>query len=139
MANCVHNPHDVVFYGALNLNFHGKIVGSVDIWLCKKCRDLFWEDKRFTDLKPTTELGFRGPGEGAKWGVLTCYSKKDVNWVVLSVRPGQKLEHQCLDPAAPEVDLSDDWRVTHPVSENVTHKVIIVEQHINKAVEITTV
>lgn len=137
MPDCGHDPHDVVFYGVVNLNYEGKIAGSLDIWICKRCRDMFFEEKRFIDTKPTTDLGFRGAGDGFKWGVLVCYNRNELNWVVLSVKPGQNLEHKCLIETAPQVSIGPDWKVANPNSAGITHKVILVEQHINKAVEIT--
>lgn len=135
LPDCPHNPHDVAFYGVLNLNFQRKLVGSLDIWICKKCRDLFFEEKRFIDVKPTTDLGFKGAGDGAKWGVLACYNDKDVNWAILSIKPGQNIEHKCLVEDAPKVVADSEWEVTdqHP---DVMHKIILLEKNVNTAVEI---
>ncbi|MBM3897134.1 MAG: hypothetical protein FJ358_01205 [Thaumarchaeota archaeon] len=136
MVNCPHNPHDVVFYGVLNLNFKRKIVGSLDIWLCKKCRDLFFEEKRFIDVKPNTNLGFKGAGDGAKWGVLVCYNDKDVNWAVYSIKPEQEIEHKCLVENAPPITADFGWEVSRQAN-NVLHKIILLEKNVNNAVEIT--
>ena len=137
MSDCKHDPHDVVFYGAMNLNHEGKIAGSLDVWICKSCRDMFFEEKRFTDIKPSTDLGFRGAGDGAKWGVLVCYNKSGLNWDVLSVKPGKNLEHKCLVESGPQISMGPSWKVANPNSYDITHKVILVEEYINKAVEVT--
>ena len=136
LADCPHNPHNVVFYGVLNLNFRGKLVGSLDLWLCRKCRDLFFEEKRFVDVKPNTDIGFKGAGDGAKWGVLACYDDKDVNWAVFSIKPEQTIEHKCLlDNAAPVV-ADSEWKVSVQAND-VAHKIILLDKNINNAVEIT--
>lgn len=136
MVDCPHNPRDVVFYAALNLNFRGKLVGSLDMWLCKKCRDLFFEEKRFVDVKPDTDLGFKGAGDGAKWGVLACYDDRDVSWAVYSIRPKQNIEHKCLLDDAPPVVADSEWNVSSQ-EKNVIHKIILLDKNINNAVEIT--
>jgi len=136
LGDCPHNPHDVVFYGMLNLNFRGKLVGVLDLWLCKKCRNLFFEEKRFVDVKPNTDIGFKGAGAGAKWGVLACYDDKDVNWAVFSIKPKQAIEHNCLlDNAAPVV-ADSEWNVSVQ-AKNAVHKIILLDKNINNAVEIT--
>ena len=136
MVDCPHNPRDVVFYAALNLNFRGKLVGSLDMWLCKKCRDLFFEEKRFVDVKPDTDLGLKGAGDGAKWGVLACYDDMDVSWAVYSIRPKQNIEHKCLFDDAPPVVADSEWNVSSQ-EKNVIHKIILLDKNINNAVEIT--
>ena len=136
LVDCPHIPYDVVFYGVLNLNFRGKLVGSLDLWLCKKCRDLFFEEKRFVDVKPNTDIGFRGAGDGAKWGVLACYDDQDVNWSVFSIKPKQIIHHKCLldDPSLVVAD--SEWKVSVQ-AKNVLHKIILLDKNINNAVEIT--
>ena len=136
MVDCPHNPHDVVFYGVLNLNFRGKLVGSLDLWLCRKCRDLFFEEKRFIDVKPNTDLGFKGAGDGAKWGVLACYDDEDVNWAVFSIKPKQKIEHKCLVDNPPPIVADSEWKVSAQ-AKDVSHKIILLDKNINNAVEIT--
>jgi hypothetical protein len=106
------------------------------MWLCKKCRDLFFEEKRFIDVKPNTDLGFKGAGDGAKWGVLACYNDKDVNWAVFSIKPKQNIEHKCLIDNPPPVVADSEWKVSAQ-AKDVSHKIIVLDKNINNAVEIT--
>ena len=134
-SNCNHN---VVFYGMTNLNESGKIVGVIDIWKCSTCEDLFTDYKRIGELTLQPKLGFDEAGEGAKWGVFVCSKEVGVEWKLMGIKPGQKISHECVSDEMDEFTVREDFSLEDNSIENkgVEHRIILIEDYLNKPVEI---
>lgn len=129
--------HDVVYYGAVNVFLRDDLnpFGSVDVWICRKCRDLFCEDKRWglTDLSP--EVGFPKRDEGSKWGVLICLINNEVKWELVEAKPGKRFEHSCVDGKACPLLVNGDYSVstTEAPSPN-KHSLFVVDGYVNRSI-----
>ena len=130
--------HDAVFYGNTNLMHNGKVVGVVDIWKCRSCHDLFVDEKRFVDEKTSTDVGLKDAGEGAKWGVLICTSGVEVSWSIQAVKPQTSLEHKCLYLGTSEITVNDYWS-TIGSDKEISHRILLVEDYVNKIVDISDI
>ena len=122
----------------MNLNDCGKIVGSLDIWRCQKCKELFPDYKRFGEVTLPSNLGFQEAGEGAKWGVLICSRRDAVEWKMMAFKPDQTVNHGCGSSEANSLRVSLDFTINsdEEVKEEVEHRVLLVEDYVNKAVEV---
>lgn len=127
--------HDVVYYGAMNIDFQGQTFGSVDVWRCRKCKTLFCEDKRWGQTELAPEVGLPKIVKGAKWTVIVCLGQGPLNWTLKQVKFGTPFEHKCIGGTIHTI----------VVKENLTaecqgdcgdHKVFLVENFVNKAVEV---
>src|SRR5260370_32209702 len=87
------HQHDVIYYGVVNLVHESKIIGTIDVWRCRACQELFCEDKTFgaTDLAP--EVGFPKIDAGAKWAALTCTRDNASTWTLTGVKPSPTIAH----------------------------------------------
>jgi hypothetical protein len=111
------------------------LLGVVDIWKCRKCANLFVDEKRFTDEKTSTDVGIKDAREGSKWGVLLCLHDKQLSWELLSIKPGDTLSHQCVSPTPSHIVVNGDFSVSSN-DLSTLHKVLLVEDHVNQAVEL---
>ena len=101
------HQHDIVYYGVVNLVHERKIIGTVDVWRCRSCSEIFCEEKRFgaTDLAP--EVGFPKVEAGAKWAALICTRSNTSNWTLTGVKPGSTLVHSCTPETRLELKSED--------------------------------
>ncbi len=136
MSQCTHDlVSDVSFYGNVNMIHNSRIIGVIDIWKCQNCNSLFVEEKRFTDEKPSTDVGLKAVGDGSKWGVLLCLNGDQLSWSLLSIKPGESLPHQCVSPTPSEISVNSEFSV-NSTDRDTIHKVLIVEDHMNETVEL---
>jgi hypothetical protein len=134
------HEHEIVLFGMVNVNRDNYLQGTVDVWRCRSCKALFCDDKRYNEpLKPS--VGFEEVGEGEQWAILTCTDIKEVYMMSLGVKPGKKLAHTCKSNGTEhEFVVRDDWTIAPEKEgagvEGVTiHRLFLVEDHINKAIE----
>lgn len=130
--------HDVVYYAVVDLTVQGDVVGAVDVWRCRVCKTLFCEDKRWglTELAP--EIGFPELEPGAKWAVLLCRKGAEVVWTLLGVKPGQRILQPCQQEGASPLLVTEHFAVRpeEPLDLRRTYGLILIEEHLNKVVEI---
>ena len=133
------HQHDVVYYGVVNLVHDSYIMGAVDVWRCRSCPQLFCEDKRYgmTDLAP--EVGLPKIEPGTKWAALTCTRDKGSNWTLTQVKPGTVLSHSCTPETKVELTVGPDYGIElGPVRGIGQHRIIILENFVNSAVDVQT-
>ena len=133
------HQHDVVYFGVVNLVHESKIIGTVDVWRCRSCSELFCEDKRFgaTDLAP--EVGFPKIEAGSRWAALICTRDKRSNWTLTAVKPGAILTHSCTPETKLELNVESDYSLeSGPAAGIGKHRVILIDQFINSAVDVVT-
>ncbi len=134
MSQCIHDlASDFAFYGNWNMIHNSRIIGVVDIWKCRNCNNLFVEEKRFTDEKPSTDVGLKAVGDGSKWGVLLCLNGDQLSWSLLSIKPGDVLPHKCLSPTPSDISVNSEFSVKSN-DRGTIHKVLLVEDHVNETV-----
>jgi hypothetical protein len=128
------HEHEIVLAGMVNVNRDNYLQGVVDVWICRGCKKLFCDDKRYGEpLKPS--VGFEEVPEDEQWGILTCTDIKGVYMLSLGVKPGKVLKHACLrNGSQHEFVVKDDWTIAPDDGETV-HRLFLVKDHINKVIE----
>jgi hypothetical protein len=128
------HKHEIVFAGMVNVNRDNYLQGVVDVWVCRGCKKLFCDDKRYGEpLKPS--VGFEEVPEDEQWGILTCTDIKGVYMMSLGVKPGKTLKHTCPKTGSQhEFVVRDDWTIGADDGETV-HRLFLVKDHINKVIE----
>lgn len=128
------HQHDVIYYGVVNLVEKSKIIGTIDVWRCRECNDIFCEDKRFgaTDLAP--EVGFPQAAPGSKWAALICTRDTGSNWTLTSAKPGGTIAHSCTPETKLELTVGTDYNLEQgPIGK---HRIILIEKFVNTAVDV---
>jgi hypothetical protein len=128
------HKHEIVLAGMVNVNRDNYLQGVVDVWVCRGCKRLFCDDKRYGEpLKPS--VGFEEVPEDEQWGILTCTDIKGVYMMSLGVKPGKTLKHTCpRNGSQHEFVVKDDWTIAPDDGETV-HRLFLVKDHINKVIE----
>lgn len=128
------HKHEIVFAGMVNVNRDNYLQGVVDVWICRGCKKLFCDDKRYGEpLKAS--VGFEELPEDEQWGILTCTDIKGVYMMSLGVKPGKVLKHTCSrNGSQHEFVVRDDWTIAPDDGETV-HRLFLVKDHINKVIE----
>lgn len=132
------HKHDTVYYAVVNVLVRGQIVGAVDVWRCRICKERFCEDKRWglTDLAP--EVGLPPVPEGARWVVFACVKPEDVTWLLKPLRPGDHVEHRCKHSPVTELRVREDLTVDagEPLEGGPEHKLALVDEYLNAEIEL---
>jgi hypothetical protein len=128
------HEHEIVLAGMVNVNRDNYLQGVVDVWMCRGCKKLFCDDKRYGEpLKPS--VGFEEVPEDEQWGILTCTDIKGVYMMSLGVKPGKVLKHTCRrDGSQHEFVVREDWTIAPDDGETV-HRLFLVKDHVNKVIE----
>lgn len=128
------HEHEIVLAGMVNVNRDNYLQGVVDVWVCRGCKRLFCDDKRYGEpLKPS--VGFEGVPDDEQWGILTCTDIKGVYMMSLGVKPGKVLKHTCpRNGSQHEFVVREDWTIAPDDGETV-HRLFLVKDHINKVIE----
>jgi hypothetical protein len=133
------HQHDVVYFGVVNLIDSGNVMGTIDVWKCRSCPQTFCEDKRFglTDLAP--EVGLPKIEPDSKWAALICTRNKGSNWTLIQTRPGATVQHSCTPDTKLELKIGPDYSLeAGPASGIGQHRIILVEDFVNKPVDVIT-
>jgi len=130
----IQHKHEIVLAGMVNVNRDNYLQGVVDVWVCRQCKKLFCDDKRYGEpLKPS--VGFEEVPEDEQWGILTCTDIKGVYMMSLGVKPGKTLKHTCpKNGSQHEFVVKDDWTI-EPDDGDTIHRLFLVKDHINKNIE----
>ena len=130
MVKC---EHEIVFAGMINVNRDNYLQGVTDVWICRKCKKLFCDDKRYNEpLKPS--VGFEEIPEDEEWAILTCTSQKDVFMQSIPVKPGKLIEHLCRNGEKHSFTVGKDFQLVGEESKNI-HRLFRVKDYINKQIE----
>ncbi|HXW37074.1 MAG TPA: hypothetical protein VEJ36_04130 [Nitrososphaerales archaeon] len=128
--NC---SHEIVFIGMVNINRDNYLQGTVDVWRCRSCKELFCDDKRYGEgLKPS--VGFETIPQEEEWAILTCTTPKEVYMNSLGVRQGKKITHACKDGQVHEFSVGEGYSLT-PDTQMPIHRLFLVKDHINTHIE----
>ena len=128
------HKHEIVLAGMVNINRDNYLQGVVDVWICRGCKRLFCDDKRYGEpLKPS--VGFEEVPDDEQWGILTCTDIKGVYMMSLGVKPGKTIKHTCpRNGTQHEFVVQSDWTIPPDDGETV-HRLFLVKDHINKVIE----
>jgi hypothetical protein len=132
-VTCKHTP---VYAGAVNLMHNGDVIGVVDVWVCSVCKELFCEEKRWGSTEVSSKLGFVEAERGSKWAVLICRSGKSVEWSLMTVSAGDRLDHRCPSSEDATLRVNADFEIETNESLKNKHLLYLIERHINRTIEV---
>lgn len=128
METCNHQP---VYFAAVNININERTIGSVDVWRCSVCKKKFCEEKQLGIETLTDIVGMPKIESDEKWAVSVCKLQKGKDkWRLVKLKENSEIKHECLDEKIITLKVKD-YKI-----EDDSHWSFIVEDHLNRAVEI---
>lgn len=125
---CAHQP---VYFGVINININERTIGSVDVWRCAVCKKRFCEEKQLGIESLADLVGMPRIDPDEKWGVSVCKLQKGKDkWRLVRLKENTEIKHECLDEKILPL------KVKNFQIEDDNHWSFLVDDHINKAVEI---
>ena len=126
--SCKHQP---VYFGVVNINIDEKTIGSVDVWRCAVCKKKFCEEKQLGIEEIAELVGMPKIDSDAKWAVTICKLQQGkYKWKLVKLKENGEIKHECLDENVITLNIKD-YKV-----ENETHWSFLIDDNVNKAVEI---
>lgn len=128
METCNHQP---VYFAAVNININERTIGSVDVWRCGVCKKKFCEEKQLGIETLTEIVGMPKIGPDEKWAVSVCKLQKGKDkWRLVKLKENSEVKHECLEEKIIALKIKD-FKI-----EDNNHWSFLVEDHLNRAVEI---
>ena len=128
METCNHQP---VFFAAVNININERTIGSVDVWRCGVCKKKFCEEKQLGIETLTEIVGMPKIESDEKWAVSICKLQKGKDkWRLVKLKENSEIKHECLEEKVIALKIKD-FKI-----EDNNHWSFLVEDHLNRAVEI---
>ena len=128
-AEC--GSHQPVYYGVVNINVNERTIGSVDVWRCAACKKRFCEEKQLGIEELADLVGMPRIDADQRWAVSVCKLQQDrYKWRLVKFRKDDEISHECLDERVIKL------RVSNFEIVDDQHWSFLVDDHINKAVEI---
>jgi len=128
METCNHQP---VYFAAVNININERTIGSVDVWRCGVCKKKFCEEKQLGIETLTEIVGMPKIEPDEKWAVSICKLQKGKDkWRLVKLKENSEVKHECLD------EKIIDLKIKNYKIEDNNHWSFLVEDHLNRAVEI---
>ncbi len=126
--SCNHQP---VYFGVVNINIDERTIGSVDVWRCVLCKKRFCEEKQLGIEELADLVGMPKIDPDAKWGVSVCKLQQGkYKWKLVKLKENGEIKHECLDENIVPLKVQD-YKI-----EDDNHWSFLIDDHINKAVEI---
>ena len=128
METCNHQP---VYFAAVNININERTIGSVDVWRCGVCKKKFCEEKQLGIETLTEIVGMPKIEPDEKWAVSVCKLQKGKDkWHLVKLKENSEIKHECLEEKIIALKIKD-FKI-----EDNNHWSFLVEDHLNRAVEI---
>ena len=128
METCNHQP---VYFAAVNININERTIGSVDVWRCGVCKKKFCEEKQLGIETLTEIVGMPKIEPDEKWAVSVCKLQKGKDkWRLVKLKENSEIKHECLEEKVVTLKIKD-FKI-----EDNNHWSFLVEDHLNRAVEI---
>ena len=128
METCNHQP---VYFAAVNININERTIGSVDVWRCGVCKKKFCEEKQLGIETLTEIVGMPKIEPDEKWAVSICKLQKGKDkWRLVKLKETSEIKHECLEEKVIALK-TKDYKI-----EDDNHWSFLVEDHLNRAVEI---
>jgi len=128
METCNHQP---VYFAAVNININERTIGSVDVWRCGVCKKKFCEEKQLGIETLTEIVGMPKIESDEKWAVSICNLQKGKDkWRLVKLKENSEIKHECLEEKVIALK-TKDYKI-----EDDNHWSFLVEDHLNRAVEI---
>jgi hypothetical protein len=126
--SCKHQP---VYFGVVNINIDEKTIGSVDVWRCAVCKKKFCEERQLGIEEIAELVGMPKIDSDAKWAVTICKLQQGkYKWKLVKLKENGEIKHECLDENVITLNIKD-YKV-----EDENHRSFLIDDNVNKAVEI---
>jgi len=126
--SCKHQP---VYFGVVNINIDERTIGSVDVWRCAICKKKFCEEKQLGIEELADLVGMPKIDSDAKWAVTVCkLQQSKYKWKLAKLKENGEIKHECLDENIITLNVKD-YKI-----DNENHWSFLIEDNVNKAVEI---
>ncbi len=123
--------HQIIYYGVVNININKKTIGSVDVWSCVLCKKKFCEEKQLGIESISDIVGMPNINNDEKWAITICKLQKGKNkWRLVKLKKSSIIQHVCLNEKIVQLIIEN-----HNVCD-IDHKSILIDNNINKAIEI---
>ncbi|HZD11954.1 MAG TPA: hypothetical protein VE177_00340 [Candidatus Binatus sp.] len=133
------HKHDIIYYGVVNLIRDSNVIGAIDVWKCRKCAEIFCEDKRYGVMDLAAEVGFPKIPPGSKWAALVCTKDKVSDWTLTGAKPGIVISHSCTPETKVDLRIGEDYGIMTDVASGIgVHRIILLEKFVNSAVDVIT-
>jgi len=125
---CKHQP---VYFGVVNINVDEKTIGSVDVWRCGVCKKQFCEEKQLGIEEIAEVVGMPKIHPDAKWAVTICKLQQGkYKWKLVKVKENDTIQHECLEEKVLSLKIKN-FKI-----EDDQHWIFLIEENVNKAIEI---
>ena len=132
----IHCVHEVVYAGVMNLVRGFGIRGAVDVWTCRRCNDIWCDEKRMEHQELPPEVGLPPRKPGTEWAVLICEEDGKLDWNTVQVKPGDVVGHSCTVFQNCNVRIGEGWSADCDVAHPGTHRLVLVRPSLNTTVKI---
>ena len=127
---CCENPQ-VTYLAPVNINIDERTIGSVDVWRCASCKKKFCEEKQLGIESITDIVGMPRIEDGEKWGVIVSKLQKGKDkWKLVRLKQNGIIKYETADEKILDLKI-EDYKIVDDY-----HFSFLVEDHLNKAVEI---
>ena len=127
---CCENPQ-VIYLAPVNINIDERTIGSVDVWRCASCKKKFCEEKQLGIESITDIVGMPRIEDGEKWGVIISKLQKGKDkWKLVRLKQNGIIKYETVDEKILDLKI-EDYKIVDDY-----HTSFLVEDHLNRAVEI---
>ena len=127
---CCENPQ-VTYLAPVNINIEERTIGSVDVWRCASCKKKFCEEKQLGIDSITDIVGMPRIEDGEKWGVIVSKLQKGKDkWKLVRLKQNGIIKYETADEKILDLKI-EDYKIVDDY-----HSSLLIEDHLNKAVEI---
>lgn len=123
--------HQIVYFGVTNININERTIGSVDVWRCAICKKKFCEEKQLGIESIVDYVGMPKIDHDEKWAVLVrkLFKGKE-RWNLVRLKKDGTIKVENPDDKVVELQVKN-FQVDDP-----NHASFLIDDHINKAIEI---
>ncbi len=112
---CCDNPQ-ITYLAPVNINVDEKTIGTVDVWRCAVCKNI---------------VGMPRIGDDEKWGVIISKLQKGKDkWKLVKLKQNGIIKFETIDEKILDLKI-EDYKIVDDF-----HTSFLVEDHLNRAVEI---
>ena len=127
---CCENPQ-ITYLAPVNINIDERTIGSVDVWRCASCKRKFCEEKQLGIESITDTVGMPRIGDDEKWGVVVSKLQKGKDkWKLVKLKQNGIIKYETVDEKILDLKI-EDYKIVDDF-----HTSFLVEDHLNRAVEI---
>ncbi|HJN19815.1 MAG TPA: hypothetical protein QGF01_02570 [Candidatus Nitrosopelagicus sp.] len=127
---CCENPQ-ITYLAPVNININERTIGSVDVWRCATCKKMFCEEKQLGIDSLTEIVGMPKIEDDEKWAVIISKLQKGKDkWKLVKLKQNGIIKYETADEKILDLKI-EDYKIVDDY-----HNSFLVEDHLNRAVEI---